>query len=162
MTINTLRLQVRLSRWAGRELAVVGRSLARHRTAGGATGALAALALAPMRAMAQSGTECKEESTESATSGLVGIIESAATFLIVLGGALALLMLAIGGFLILGGGAAGKQGKYVSKGMDTIKYALGGVAILVSGVFIRSIVVRFVSGAADEGISECADNLAGE
>lgn len=159
MTTTTIDLQVRLSRWAGRELAVVGRSLSRHRTAGGIGGAAATLALAPMRALAQQNPpNCTTDgSSGNATTGLTNIINAAATFLIILGGALALLMLAIGGFLILGGGA---KPDWVKKGMATVKYALAGVAILVSGVFIRSVVVNFIQGATGgAGIDDCANTL---
>lgn len=80
-------------------------------------------------------------------SGLQKIVGDAAKFLIVLGGATAVLMFVIGGFLIMTGGGSRK---HVDRGMKTVKNAFIGLAVMVSGLFVRGVVVGFIGGASND------------
>lgn len=126
---------------------------ARRRTGGLATtGAFGALLLAPVLAVAQApgsdncsiqqGGGGKGANSGTATGSLTGLIETAANFLIIVGGALAILMFAIGGFMIMGLGGT----KNAKKGFTVVKNALIGLAIMVSGIFIREVILQFIAG----------------
>lgn len=79
----------------------------------------------------------------NAAETLTKFISSAATFMIALGGAGALLMFAVGACFIIFGGTPSR----VSKGMGMIKNAVIGLAILALGAFIKFVVLEFLSGA---------------
>jgi hypothetical protein len=87
-------------------------------------------------------------------------ISNAATFMIAIGGVGALLMFAVGAAMII----FAVQPQYKSQGMGYIKNAIIGLVILVSGLFIKEVLLQFVEGAtggtADE---DCAKkNLDGQ
>lgn len=129
----------------------------RRRTRRTAIGAgLAGAMLAPAGAFAAPATaNCGVEEA----SGLVAIIRRAATFLMVLGGAVFLLMMVTAGFLIMGG-AANK--KYVKLGMSIAKNAFIGLIILVLAWFFRSVVLQFLGGATgNQAATNCPSDGGG-
>lgn len=117
------------------------------------TGAAAALLVAPGMAAAQAGCNAGGSSTD----GLTTLIQQAANFLIIVGGALAVLMLAVGGFMIMGLGGTSKHSR---KGMTIVKNALIGLAIMVAGVFLREVIVKFIAGGTGAGnnSADCLKN----
>lgn len=121
-------------------------------------GAIGGTMLTPVAAFAAdpgaSADKAAACSSVGGTSGLTKIIQDAASFLMVIGGVLFILMVVIGGFLIMGG-AANK--KYVDRGMTIAKNALIGLVILVGAWFVRDVVLQFVSGATNSGgTTSCA------
>ena len=86
-----------------------------------------------------------------ATTKLVGFIDSAAKFMMALGGAGALLMFAVGAFFIIAGGT----GSRVSKGFGMLKNAVIGLVVLAAGFFIQEVVLSFVSGATGDNTPGC-------
>lgn len=84
---------------------------------------------------------------EDAGSKLAGFIGKLASFLMLLGGALALLMFAVGALYII----AGSKQSNVSKGIGFIKNAALGVGVLILGGFIKVIIVTLASGAVPDG-----------
>lgn len=93
----------------------------------------------------------------NAADTLTKFIDSAATFMMALGGAGALLMFAVGAcFIIFGGG----QQSRVSRGMGMIKNAVIGLIVLALGAFIKFVVLEFLSGATkgEADSSGCIEN----
>lgn len=88
-----------------------------------------------------------------AATKLVGFIDSAAKFMMAIGGAGALLMFAVGAFFIIAGGT----GSRVSKGFGMIKNAVIGLVVLAAGFFIKEVVLSFVSGATSSNTPGCVN-----
>lgn len=139
---------------------------ARRKTGLASVGAVGALLLAPVLAVAdpakdncaltQKGAGGKGANSGTATTSLTGLIETAANFLIIVGGALAILMFAIGGFMIMGLGGT----KNAKKGFTVVKNALIGLAIMVSGIFIREVILQFIAGGTGgNNKANCVDGV---
>jgi hypothetical protein len=79
----------------------------------------------------------------NAADTLTKFIGSAATFMMALGGAGALLMFAVGACFIIFGGTQDR----VRRGMTMIKNAVIGLVVLAVGAFIKFIVLAFLDGA---------------
>lgn len=130
----------------------------RHTRRSAVAGAVGGTMLTPVAAFAAdpgaSADKASGCSSVAGTSGLTKIIQDAASFLMVIGGVLFILMVVVGGFLIMGG-AANK--KYVDRGMTIAKNALIGLVILVGAWFVRDVVLQFVGGATNSaGTTACA------
>ncbi|WP_217924687.1 pilin [Miltoncostaea oceani] len=154
-------LQLRLlDRLADSDSGVSNSSTRRRLTlasAGGAGALLLAPALAAAQAPAAPGGATGGCSAGGAsTDGLTKLIQQGANFLIIIGGAFAVLMFAIGGFMIMGLGGTRKS----KKGMDIVKNALIGLAIMVAGLFVREVLVKFIAGATGAGknSADCLNN----
>lgn len=80
-----------------------------------------------------------------AGSKLAGFISKIASFLMLLGGAAALLMFAVGALFIIAGGNQSR----VSKGIGYIKNAAIGLGVLVVGGFIKVVVVNLAKGGTE-------------
>lgn len=148
-TLNAqVGLQLRmLDRLADSSGEGTGASSSRGRFRLASAGAIGAMLFAPVLAVADpTKADCAVGSTKNsgtgATSSLTSLIETAANFLIIIGGALAILMFAIGGFMIMGLGGT----KNAKKGFTVVKNALIGLAIMVSGIFIRTVILNFIDG----------------
>lgn len=142
-----LWLHQRASRAAGNEATAP----ARGRIGMLGAGALGAIAFAPALASANTpATGCTAN-----TAGLTNLIQQAANFLIIIGGAFAVLMFAVGGFMIMGLGGTRK----VRKGFDIVKNALIGLAIMIGGIFVREVLVKFIGGATNgKNATDCLKN----
>lgn len=112
-------------------------------------GALLVYASRPAAAYAAGG--CKSD----AATTLIKFIKDAAKFMIGIGGAVALLMLAVGAFLIIVGGTPDR----VAKGMKMIKNTVIGLVVLSAGLLISFVVTQFVEAAAGSRAdnSRCID-----
>lgn len=86
------------------------------------------------------GSGCKSTAADT----LIKFIQDAAKFMIGVGGAVALLMLAVGAFMIIVGGTPDR----VAKGMKIIKNTVIGLVVLSGGLLISFVVTQFVEGAA--------------
>ena len=100
--------------------------------------AAAGLVLSFNSALAFAAGACGNE----AASKLSGFINQAATFLIVIGGAAALLMFAVGALMIIFAHNSSRK----SKGMDILKNSVIGLIVLGAGAFFRFVVVKFIDG----------------
>lgn len=135
-----------LARAAGASTEGTGRRNRRLLGSGMAAGSLFAPSMA-MAAAPAAGCDAGR------ATGLQKIVRDASMFLIVLGGSVAVLMFVIGGFMIMAGGGSRK---HKQRGMDIVKNAFIGLAIMVSGIFVRTIVVNFIGGAsADTSATGC-------
>ena len=92
---------------------------------------------------------------DDAGTKLADFIGKLASFLMLLGGALALLMFAVGALYII----AGSKQSNVSKGIGFIKNAALGVGVLILGGFIKVIITTVASGAVGKGNTDttCVD-----
>lgn len=146
MTNPTLRAQVALQqRMLGRLAGAHEGSGRRHRRLLG-VGMAGGSLFTPAAAFAQApGAPAGCDAGRS--SGLQKIVKDAATFLIVLGGTVAVLMFVIGGFLIMAGGGSRK---HVQRGMGIVKNAFIGLAVMVSGIFVRNVLTNFIGGASND------------
>lgn len=82
--------------------------------------------------------------SKDAANQLSDLIGRAGGFLIMVGLAVALFMITLGGFRIV----AGHKESAVREGMKNVKNALVGLAIMLLGVFIQKVVVKFATGLA--------------
>ena len=115
-------------------------------------GASLVIASRPALALAAGGSGCKSD----AATTLVKFVKDAAKFMIGIGGAVALLMLAVGAFMIIVGGTPDR----VAKGMKIIKNVVIGLIVLSGGLLVSFIVTSFVEGAAGNKAdnSNCVDS----
>jgi len=161
MTLSPLSMQVAMQR---RMLDRIGdpSGLDHKMFAKGAAVATATTGLLrPAGAMAQgqgknaANTQCLGGSADQGNV-LAKIITQAARFLMFLGLALMILMFAYAGFLIITAGAKKENQK---KGMDAVKNAIIGGAIMLLGFVTQKLLGNFISGAAgSENVDvECLD-----
>lgn len=144
MRKNPLTLLQEASLEAGAAVQVKAFELAesrRKRTTGGLGLGLAVALLAAAPAIAQGG-RCLRGSQQDAANTLSNFFDGAAKFMIVIGGAAALLMFAVGGFMWI---VASKPGE-VSRAKNFIKNAITGLIILVAGLLINTVVVSLIEG----------------
>lgn len=149
MTNPTLRAQVALQQLLlGRVAGANEGTGRRHRRllgVGMAVGSLFTPAAAMAAPQPATGGGAGSGCDAGRATGLQKIVKDAATFLIVLGGTVAVLMFTIGGFMIMAGGGSRK---HVQKGMGIVKNAFIGLAVMVSGLFVRNVLTSFIGGAS--------------
>jgi hypothetical protein len=89
---------------------------------------------------------------------LVGFISDISKFIMLIGGALAILMFVVGAVYIIGGS---KQSN-VTKGIGFIKNAAIGLGVLVLVFFLRELVVNLGSGlGGDKADTSCVEEAVG-
>jgi len=122
----------------------------RNRTLGAGGVAVLGMLVAAAPALAQSG--CLKNQSKGAAQALESFFSGAATFLIYIGGAVFLLMMAAGGIMFMIGTSSGQIGKAKSY----IKHALIGLVVLVTGVFVKEVVVNLIAGiSSGTNSAEC-------
>lgn len=111
----------------------------RKRTAGGLGLVLAGVLIAASPAVAQG---CLRGSQKSAADTISKFFDGAAKFMMVIGGAAALLMFAVGGFMWI----VASSPTEVQRAKGFIKNAIIGLIVLVAGLLINTVVVNLVEG----------------
>jgi hypothetical protein len=102
------------------------------------------LALSSTAAYACGGSKAADRLSE--------FIETAAEFLIAIGGAAALLMFAVGAIMIIFAHNSSRK----AKGMDVLKNAVIGLIILGAGLFAKYVIVEFIKGlTGGKNSAEC-------
>ncbi len=111
-------------------------------------GALVGVLGAPSLALADCGVA---PGATTSASGLVTLINQAASFLMYIGVAIAVFMIAYGGFRVL----SAAKSSWAREGMGYVKNAVIGLVIMLSGLFIKGIVVTFLTGGTAGASSDC-------